>query len=130
MTFHRIGKNQAMTNVALTATPGGAWNPAMLPQWIELGLKNGRKISTVIGSMDRTPSTVANAAPSLIPNQDGMNITRSRAKQIATRPMPIGVPHVVPTGSMVWPVLKLKRTARYDPVNITLIGATGNQPSQ
>ena len=39
----------------------------MLCQWIEPGLKNGRKIIAVIGIMDSTPSTVANAAPSLIP---------------------------------------------------------------
>ncbi len=53
--------------VALTWTPGGAWKPAMLCQWIVLGLKNGRKIISVIGIIDSTPSTVANAAPSLIP---------------------------------------------------------------
>ena len=112
MTFHRIGKNQAAINVAVTATCGGAWNPAILPQWIELGLKNGRKISTVIGSMESTPSPVAKAAPSLIPNQAGTKIASSSAKQIATRPMPMGVPHVVPTGSIVWPVPKLNSTAR------------------
>ena len=67
MTFHRIGKNQAATNVMLTCTRGGAWKPATLCQWIELGLKNGRKIIAVIGSMDSTPSTVAKAAPSRIP---------------------------------------------------------------
>jgi hypothetical protein len=67
ITFHRIGKNQAAMKTALTWTPGGAWKPATLPQWIELGLKNGRKIITVIGSIDRMPRKVANAAPSLIP---------------------------------------------------------------
>ena len=30
MTFHRMGKNQAKTNVMLTATCGGAWKPATL----------------------------------------------------------------------------------------------------
>src|SRR5215471_18184749 len=59
-----------------------------------------------------------------------MKIAISKAKQIRTRPMPIGAPHVVPTGSIVWPVPNLNSTARYDPVRITLIGATGNQPSQ
>ena len=54
-------------NTKVTLTCGGAWKPATLPQWIELGLKNGRKIIRVIGNIDRTPSTVANAAPSLIP---------------------------------------------------------------
>ena len=54
-------------NVKVTTTPGGAWNPETLPQWSELGWKNGRKIITVIGSIDRMPSTVANAAPSRIP---------------------------------------------------------------
>ena len=54
-------------NTALTCTPGGAWKPATLPQWIAPDLKNGRKIIAVIGSIDSTPSTVANAAPSLIP---------------------------------------------------------------
>ncbi len=54
-------------NVNVTTTPGGAWKPATWPQWIELGLKNGRKIITVIGSIDTMPRTVANAAPSLIP---------------------------------------------------------------
>ncbi len=59
-----------------------------------------------------------------------MKISTSRAKQMAMIVMPIGVPQVVPTGSMVWPGLKLNSTARYDAVRITLIGATGNQPSQ
>jgi len=67
ITFHRIGKNHAATKVTVTATCGGAWKPATLCQWIELGLKNGRKIITVIGTIDSTPSTVANAAPSRIP---------------------------------------------------------------
>ena len=47
--------------------PAGVWKPATLPQCSEPGLKNGRKIIAVIGSMDSTPSTVANAAPSRIP---------------------------------------------------------------
>jgi len=58
---------EAQTKVKVTATLGGAWKPATLPQWSELGLKNGRKIITVIGTIDTMPSTVANAAPSLIP---------------------------------------------------------------
>ena len=62
-----MGKSQAKTNVVLTCTPGGAWKPATLPQWIEPGLKKGRKIIAVIGRMDSTPRTVAKAAPSLIP---------------------------------------------------------------
>src|SRR6516162_11668658 len=44
--------------------------------------------------------------------------------------MPIGVPQVLPTGWTVCPGLNLNSTARYDAVRITLIGATGNQPSQ
>src|SRR6266576_2959263 len=128
MTFHRIGKNQAKMNVTVTATCGGAWNPATLLQWIEPGLKNGRKIIAVIGSMDKMPSTVAKAAPSLMPNQAGMKITASSPKQSRTIVIPIGAPQVVPTGSMVCPGLKLNSTARYDAVRITLIGATGNQP--
>jgi hypothetical protein len=60
MTFHRIGKNQAKMNATVTATCGGAWKPTTLCQWIEPGLKNGRKIMAVIGSMDRTPSLVPN----------------------------------------------------------------------
>src|SRR5579859_4597926 len=111
MTFHRIGKNQAATNVTVTATPGGAWNPATLPQWITLGLKNGRKIIAVIGSIDSTPSTVANAAPSLIPRYAGMKIATSSAKQMSTTVTPIGVPHVLPTGSIRCPGLKLNSTA-------------------
>ena len=43
------------------------WKPATLCQCSEPGLKNGRKIIAVIGSMDSTPSTVAKAAPSRIP---------------------------------------------------------------
>ena len=71
-----------------------------LCQWIELGLKNGRKIITVIGSMDRTPSTVANAAPSRIPNQAGMKIASSSAKQTSRTVTPIGAPQVLPTGEI------------------------------
>ena len=112
MTFHRMGKNQAKTNVMVTATCGGAWKPATLCQWIEPGLKNGRKIIAVIGSMDRTPSTVAKAAPSLIPNQAGMKIATSSAKQMSMTVTPIGAPQVVPTGEIRCPGLKLKSTAR------------------
>jgi hypothetical protein len=67
MTFHRIGKNHAKMKVGLTCTCGGTWKPATLPQWIAPDLKNGRKIIAVIGSIDSTPSTVANAAPSRMP---------------------------------------------------------------
>src|SRR6185437_13067320 len=42
----------------------------------------------------------------------------------------IGAPQVDPTGSIRWPGPKLNSTARYEAVRITLIGATGNQPSQ
>ena len=112
MTFHRIGKNQAKMNVTVTATCGGAWKPATLLQWIEPGLKNGRKIIAVSGSMDRMPSTVAKAAPSLMPNQAGMKIIASTAKQTPTIVIPIGAPQVVPTGVMRWPGLKPNSTAR------------------
>src|ERR1700748_1307524 len=112
MTFHRIGKHQAKMNVTETDTCGRAWKPATLLQWIEPGLKNGRKIIAVSGSMDRMPSTVAKAAPRLIPNPDGMKETSSSAKQTRTIVIPIGVPQVVPTGEMRWPGLKLNSTAR------------------
>src|SRR5262249_60232932 len=81
MTFHRIGKNQAAMNVMVTTTCGGAWKPATLPQWIELGLKNGRKMITVSGRIGSTPSPVANAAPSRTPKQEGRGIQSSNAKE-------------------------------------------------
>src|SRR5262249_38148231 len=112
MTFHRIGKNQAKMNVTVTATCGGAWKPATLLQWIEPGLKNGRKIIAGSGSMDSTPSTVANAAPSLIPNQAGMKMAASNPKQTRTIVTPIGVPPGVPTGEIQWPGPQLNSTAR------------------
>src|SRR5437879_4692772 len=112
MTFHRIGKNQAKMNVTVTATCGGAWKPATLPQWIEPGLKNGRKIIAVIGSIDSTPRTVAKAAPSLMPNQAGMKIATSSARQTSSTVTQIGAPQVDPTGEIRWPGLKLKSTAR------------------
>jgi hypothetical protein len=112
MTFHRIGKNQAKMNVTVTATCGGAWKPATLLQWIEPGLKNGRKIIAVSGSMDKMPSTVAKAAPSLMPNQAGIKIASSSAKQTRTIVIPIGAPQVVPTGEIRWPGLKPNSTAR------------------
>src|SRR5215470_5453007 len=59
-----------------------------------------------------------------------MKISMSSAKQTRTIVMPIGVPQVVPTGSIRCPWLNLNRKARYDAVRITLIGATGNHPSQ
>src|SRR5215469_3531066 len=59
-----------------------------------------------------------------------MKINISSAKQTRTIVMPIGVPQVVPTGSIRCPWLNLNRKARYDAVRITLIGATGNHPSQ
>ena len=111
MTFHRIGKNQAKMNVTVTATCGGAWKPATLCQWIEPGLKNGRKIIAVSGSMDRMPSTVAKAAPSLMPNQAGTKIASSSPRQSRTIVIPIGAPQVVPTGSMRCPGLKPNSTA-------------------
>jgi len=83
-----------------------------LLQWIEPGLKNGKKIIAVSGSMDKMPSTVAKAAPSLMPNQAGTKMASSSAKQTSTIVIPIGVPQVVPTGSMVCPGLKLNSTAR------------------
>src|ERR1700726_3003168 len=102
-----MGKDQAATNTRLTCTPGGAWKPATLPQWITLGLKNGSKIITVIGSIDSTPSTGANAAPSLMPSQEGMKMTSSSPKQIRMVVTPIGAPQVLPTGSIRCPGLKL-----------------------
>src|SRR5215472_6123757 len=59
-----------------------------------------------------------------------MKIRISRAKQMRTMFTPMGVPQVVPTGWIMCPLLKLNSTARYDAVRITLIGATGNHPSQ
>jgi hypothetical protein len=62
--------------------------------------------------MDKMPSTVAKAAPSLIPNQAGTKMASSSPKQSRTIVIPIGVPQVVPTGSMVCPGLKSNSTAR------------------
>src|SRR6202035_3919510 len=130
MTFHRIGKNKAKMNVTVTATCGGAWKPATLCQWIEPGLKNGRKIIAVSGNMDQMPNTVAKAAPSLMPNQAGMKIIASTAKQTSTIVIPIGAPQVVPTGEMRCPGLKPKSTAGRDAAGIRLSGAPGTQRSQ
>ena len=48
-------------NVGLPCTSGLRWKPATLLQWIAPDLKNGRKIIAVSGSIDSTPSKVANA---------------------------------------------------------------------
>ena len=42
----------------------------------------------------------------------GTKIIASSAKQTRTIVIPIGAPQVVPTGVIVWPGLKLNRTAR------------------
>ena len=41
-----------------------------------------------------------------------MKMASSSRKQTPTMVIPIGVPQVVPTGSRVWPGLKLNSTAR------------------
>ncbi len=47
-----------------------------------------------------------------MPNQAGMNITTSSAKQTNMTVTPIGAPQVVPTGEIRCPGLKLNSTAR------------------
>ena len=52
-------------------TPSGRLKPAIFDQFMLPGLKNGRKISAVRGSIDRMPSTVAKRAPRLSPKCAG-----------------------------------------------------------
>jgi len=79
-----ITKIQLMKKAKLPTLGSGRWKPARLLQCIELGLKNGRKMRAVRGTIETTPSRVAKPAPSRIPSQEGM-LTTARMTNATTR---------------------------------------------
>src|SRR5262245_2038882 len=70
---------QPSTSCQLKSTPGGRLKFSLSKLSSEDGLKNGRMTRRTSGIMVRTPSTVANVAPSRMPSQHGMNMTSKRS---------------------------------------------------
>ena len=62
--------------------PSSWWKPERLPQFAADGCRNGMRASSVSGIIDRSPSTVANMAPSRMPSHAGMNTSRMPTTEI------------------------------------------------
>ena len=131
MAFHEITKIQARKKTV----PDGrrVWrsgSPRCCDQWKVLGLKTGRMISSVRGTMDVTPRTVANVAPEADPEVAGDEEPDQADEGDDEHAHGDGRARGCRAGEKVRPSGTWKSTAMYPAASSMLIGATGNQPSQ
>src|SRR5580704_18555526 len=98
MAFHEMTKIQAMKKTKPDVFGSAKWKPEMLDQWKVLGLKTGRTISSVSGTMDVTPRMVAKVAPNRMPSQQGTKSAPKPTMEMARTPSETGVPRL-PSGA-------------------------------
>src|ERR1700761_6290020 len=109
MAFHEMTNTQAMKKTKPELAGLAKWNPEMFDQWKVDGLKTGRRMRRVRGTIDVTPRTVAKVAPSFIPNEHRMYSPINPTKVMTSTPMETGVPSE-PSGEKLRPSGTWKRT--------------------
>src|ERR1700721_69146 len=110
MAFHDMTNTQAMKKTKPELAGLAKWKPEMFAQGKVEGLNTGRRMRRVRGTIDGTPRTVANGAPSFLPNEHRIYSPITPTKVMTSTPMETGVPSE-PNGEKLRPRGTWNRTA-------------------